>query len=424
MDKSIKNNFSNEFDEFDDVNNISSTDVENLLKEIEYGNSNDLNSEDIEVITAIIERQNISDFETLSDSNTELILKVVENGINNKKSKEPNTVSEELSLDRNFSKSKYSGLNLFNSSEEEIPKLLEPIFPKKGVVSLVGSSDTGKSTFLRQLSLHIAFGLDEFLGYKLNSNSRNVIYVSTEDDSVSVGHTLKKQINGLFKSKDFNIENLNHLKFIFESSTDLKNPQNILSQINNDLTSIGADLVVIDAFTDVFSGDLNSSTKVREFLQNFSVMADYHNCLFLILHHTGKRTEKFAASKDNVLGSQAFEAKMRALFELKKVPNDESKRCLVITKGNYLSSIIKKQAKVLTFDEENLLFHYNDQNILSSQINNSFKAMNPEKKNIIPIIEKLKTEKKSLRQIEKILKSKGYNISKSTVSNYLKEMKG
>ena len=130
MDNSNKNNLSNEFDEFDDVNNINSTDIDNLLKELEYGGSNDLHSEDIALITAIIERQNISDFETLSDSYTELILEVVENGINNKKSKEPNTVSEELSLDRNFSKSKYSGLNLFNSSEEEIPKLLEPIFPK------------------------------------------------------------------------------------------------------------------------------------------------------------------------------------------------------------------------------------------------------------------------------------------------------
>lgn len=349
-----------------------------------------------------------------------------ENGSNDVESTEidTNMISAEFKSTNNFANSRYSGLNLFSNTSEEIPKLLEPLFPKKGVISLVGSSDTGKSTLLRQLSISIAFGQEDFLGYKINSTTRNVIYVSTEDDAISVGHTLKKQVIGLFKENHLNIiENLNHIKFIFDSNTDTRNPNNILSQINDDLKNIGADLVIIDAFTDVFTGDLNSSTKVREFLQQFSVMADNHNCLFLILHHTGKRTEKFAASKDNVLGSQAFEAKMRALFELKRVPNDESKRCLAITKGNYLSSSIKKQAKILTFDEENLLFHYNGQNILTSQINNSFKAINPEKKNIIPIIEKLKTEKKSLRQIEKILKSKGYNISKSTVSNYLKEMK-
>lgn len=349
-----------------------------------------------------------------------------ENGSNDVESTEieTNIISAEFKSPNDFANSRYSGLNLFSNTSEEIPKLLEPLFPKKGVISLVGSSDTGKSTLLRQLSISIAFGQEDFLGYKINSTTRNVIYVSTEDDAVSVGHTLKKQVIGLFKENHVNIiENLNHIKFIFDSNTDTRNPNNILSQINDDLKNIGADLVIIDAFTDVFTGDLNSSTKVREFLQQFSVMADNHNCLFLILHHTGKRTEKFAASKDNVLGSQAFEAKMRALFELKRVPNDEAKRCLVITKGNYLSSSIKKQAKVLTFDAENLLFHYNGQNILSSQINNSFKTVNPEKQNIIPIIEKLKTEKKSLRQIEKILKSKGYNISKSTVSNYLKEMK-
>jgi len=385
---------SNNDNEFD---NSDSFDVNKFLEELNYG------TEPIGFLkkntpikeTALVENEIIIDFTPTSETNN-----------------------------KNFSGSKNSGLKLFNNVNEEIPKLLEPIFPKKGLISLVGSSDTGKSTLLRQLSISIAFGLDEFLGYKLNTNTRNVIYVSTEDDAVSVGHTLKKQVIGLFKEKHVDIlDNLNHIKFIFDSNTDLKNPSNILSQINDDLNLIGADLVIIDAFTDVFNGDLNSSTKVREFLHKFSVLADYHNCLFLILHHTGKRTEKFTASKDNVLGSQAFEAKMRALFELKRVSNNESKRSLVVTKGNYLSSSIKKEAKILTFDEDNLLFYFDGETVLNSQTSKSYKIVNPDKSKLIPIIEKLHSEKKSLRQIEKILKSQGFEISKSTVSNYLNEMK-
>jgi RecA-family ATPase len=385
---------SNNDNEFD---NSDSFDVNKFLEELNYG------TEPIGFLkkntpikeTALVENEIIIDFTPTSDTNN-----------------------------KNFSGSKNSGLKLFNNVNEEIPKLLEPIFPKKGLISLVGSSDTGKSTLLRQLSISIAFGLDEFLGYKLNTNTRNVIYVSTEDDAVSVGHTLKKQVIGLFKEKHVDIlDNLNHIKFIFDSNTDLKNPSNILSQINDDLNLIGADLVIIDAFTDVFNGDLNSSTKVREFLHKFSLLADYHNCLFLILHHTGKRTEKFTASKDNVLGSQAFEAKMRALFELKRVSNNESKRSLVVTKGNYLSSSIKKEAKILTFDEDNLLFYFDGETVLNSQTSKSYKIVNPDKSKLIPIIEKLHSEKKSLRQIEKILKSQGFEISKSTVSNYLNEMK-
>ncbi len=63
-----------------------------------------------------------------------------------------------------FENDKYSGLNLYNFDFTELPKLIDPIFPKVGVVSLVGSSDTGKSTFLRQMALSIAFNFDEFLG--------------------------------------------------------------------------------------------------------------------------------------------------------------------------------------------------------------------------------------------------------------------
>lgn len=320
-----------------------------------------------------------------------------------------------------FIDDKYSGFKLFQLEFEELPKLLDPIFPKVGVVSLVGSSDTGKSTFLRQLALSIAFNLDSFLGYKLDANTQNVIYISTEDDPASTSVSLKKQIKGMFGDNNVPIKDLNHIKFVFDIDTSEDSNKNIFKILENDLAVVGADLVIIDAFTDIFSGDLNSSTKVREFLNWFSNFSKNNNCLVLFLHHTGKRTDKFTASKDNVLGSQAFEAKMRVLVELKHYPNDDSKRTLTITKGNYISSQIKKYSKVLKFDEEKLLF-FNEGQILSSSIATLGKTYS-RKEEVLPIIRKLYSEKKSVREIESTLKSKGHTIGKSTVSNYINEIK-
>lgn len=328
---------------------------------------------------------------------------------------------ENLLKSKTFDEAKYSGLKLFKYDYENLPKLIDPIFPKVGVVSLVGSSDTGKSTFLRQLALSVAFGKDKFIGYEIQSSTQNVIYISTEDDPASTSISLKKQIRGFYKDKEVPEELLNNIKFVFDFNLNEDNDKNLFKILEKDLLEIGADLIIIDAFTDIFSGDINSSTKVREFLNYFSNLAKTNNCLILFLHHTGKRTDKYTASKDNVLGSQAFEAKMRVLIELKHYPKEEFKRTLTITKGNYISSQIKKYSRILRFDEENLLF-FDEGQILTSDIANLSKTY-PKKEEVMTIIKSLHSEKKPVREIETILKSKGYSIGKSTVSNYIQEIK-
>jgi RecA-family ATPase len=349
----------------------------------------------------------------LSDEEVNKIFELSTPAAKNKTAKK---VSVDSSQDKNFSEDKYSGLSLFNLEFNELPKLIDPIFPQTGLVSLVGSSDTGKSTLLRQLALSIALGLDNFVGYKIGAKANKVIYVSTEDDAASTSISLKKQINGLFPNGTLDPDALNNIKFIFDTTN--SEDKDLITQLSDDLENIGADLIIIDAFTDVFSGDLNSSTKVREFLKSFNDLAKEYKCLILFLHHTGKRTDKFSASKDNVLGSQAFEAKMRVLLELKQYPNDDKKRTLTITKGNYISSEIKKYAKVLQFDEDTLLFSEFSKIPVSSI--SSIARTNPKKDEIMPLIMEMHKQKKPLRYMEKVLESKGYDIKKSTIGNYIK----
>lgn len=78
-----------------------------------------------------------------------------------------------------------TGEMLLNQHVTEIPTLLEPLLPQSGLVCLAGSSDTGKSAFLRQLAMSVCAGLKSFLGMKLNVRYHSAIYVSTEDDETA-----------------------------------------------------------------------------------------------------------------------------------------------------------------------------------------------------------------------------------------------
>ena len=193
-----------------------------------------------------------------------------------------------------------TGEMLLNQNINEIPTLLEPLLPKSGLVCLAGSSDTGKSAFLRQLSMSVSAGLKTFLGMKLNVEHRSAIYVSTEDDETANAYLIARQ-NADMKLSPISLRGL---RFLFDS-------ENVALELEKRLSSHPADLVVVDCFSDLYTGSMNEGNQVRQFLMQYSQLANKHKCLVIVLHHCGKRTEMFMPSKHNLLGSQAFEAKMR-----------------------------------------------------------------------------------------------------------------
>ena len=76
----------------------------------------------------------------------------------------------------------------------------------------------------------------------------------------------------------------------------------------------------------------------------------------MFLHHTGKRTENYEPSKNNTLGAQGFEAKMRLVMELRKDAVQPQYRHLCIVKGNYLPQKMKSESFVLQFSEDDFNF--------------------------------------------------------------------
>ena len=236
--------------------------------------------------------------------------------------------------------------------------LWEPYLPQVGLGCVAGASDTGKSAFLRQLALCVACGRSEFLGTSLRPSRRSVIYVSTEDDDLATAFLLNKQNYEL----KIPIEELQHLTFLFT------------------------------------------------FLNAYSQLAQKHQCLILFLHHCGKRTEDLVPSKHSLLGSQAFEAKMRVVLELRKDLSDMTCKHLCCTKGNYLSEQDKSESMKLYFSP-NLVFQNTGEHVPFEDLIKSSKAEKEKYKRI----KQMQSEGYTMDEIAKMEK---YS-DKSGVSRFL-----
>lgn len=299
-----------------------------------------------------------------------------------------------------------TGTDLLKHGVDSLPCLVEPVLQKVGLACIAGSSDTGKSSFLRQLCYAVASGADHFLNFSLNAQHHSAIYVSTEDDETAMRYLLHKQ-NLDWGAKD---DDLGGLRFLFETD-------NLVQELDAKLSEAPADIVCIDAFTDLFSGEINKSNEVRRFLNEYGQLAQRHQCLVMFLHHCGKRTEhEKNPSKHNLLGSQAFEAKMRLVFELRTDYDNPSLKHLCIVKGNYLPEMYKNESFVLSFSENMTFSDTQERTPFEQLVKNPAEKSGREEAQREKIAEakRLQSEGMNQSQIAEQLK-----VNKSTVSRWL-----
>jgi len=299
-----------------------------------------------------------------------------------------------------------TGDELLNMDIDDYPTLLDPIFPKVGLIALAGSSDTGKSSFLRQFAIHVASGMDNFLGFNLDKKHNSAIVFSTEDDKTAISYLLNKQN----RKMSFPPEAFNNLRYIFEA-------MDPVTELNRELNKKPADVVIIDTFTDIYRAEMNATNRIRCFLNDYSQLAQQHETLFIFLHHTGKGKDKLEPSKHNLLGSQGFEAKMRLVMELRKDQFNPDYRHLCVVKGNYLPEEFKNESFLLEFDE-NMLFHNRHERIPFEdlvQYDSSERKYNKE--------ENLTKAKELLEQgFNQSQIAEELGVNKGTVSRYMKEI--
>jgi hypothetical protein len=301
----------------------------------------------------------------------------------------------------------FTGKELLNMNITTLPLLLDPFLPKTGVVALAGSSDTGKSSILRQLAVDIATGEATSLGFPIYAAHKRAIYVSSEDDRYSIAFLLQKQMVNEEKKALYD-----NLAFIF-------NTENLIPNLESVLKKNKVDAIFIDTMTDIFEGDLNQTNKIRFFLNKFSNLAEKNKCLIVFLHHTGKRTEQFPPSKDNLLGSQGFEAKMRMVIELRRDFTNPKYRHLCIVKGNYLPESFKQQSFVFEFDD-NMRFTNLNQRVPFEKLARRDPG-NPDRQSILDKAISYRDAGLSVTKIVEKLNAEGINVARSTVGKWVKD---
>ncbi len=301
--------------------------------------------------------------------------------------------STEIKIGGHLKKILIPANSLLNQNFEQEKFLVDKLIPKASLTGFVGESDAGKSSFLRQLAVAMVYGDDEFLGFKINGGCNNVLYVSSEDGIVGTSEWLKKH----FGEDSPNEELLSKLHFIY-------NTDRITLNLREVITKNCIDLVIIDAYGDVFEGDTNHTNQVRGFLKNYSNLANEFGTTFIFLHHTNKSAVG-RPNKNNISGSHSFEAKMRSVLFLTKDTNDDKLRNLSVVKGNYLSTTEKSECYVLEFNEQ-LSFVNTGRRVLLNKLG---------EESYIELAKELKSNGKSYREIESILKEKGFKTSSSTL---------
>lgn len=254
----------------------------------------------------------------------------------------------------------HSFYDLWNSKDEEIKALVPDLIPAVGLLMLLGEDGIGKTQIARQLLLCISFGIDKFLGQSINARFRRAMFVATEDSKEDYTKAGRKQVHGLSQSE--NIKPGFPMDFV--EATNFDDYKALLAEIERLLSLNQYDVIVIDAFSDLFSligGEINSNTHARQLLSPLQALANKYQTLFIILHHASKSAMKNKRERGQILvekndcqGASAITQKPRTVLALSNDPATGT-NYLHCVKANGLPKKYKETALKMNFNEDSLL---------------------------------------------------------------------
>jgi archaellum biogenesis ATPase FlaH len=308
-------------------------------------------------------------------------------------------------------KDTFTFYELLQTPQTEVPFLVENLIPAEAISILSGDSDAGKSSLYQQLALAIILGLTKFLGLKINPKFKRVLLVNTEDTPVSIKVRLLMQLNKTIPSDE-----------AAKRLTIMTVTQDVVQKIESKLKEEPVDLVVIDAYSDVFNGDTRSDNASRLFLNQFIDIIRKYKCAVLFVHHIGKTKDPAGPNKDSLLGSVAIHGKARSVLLLSKQKPNPMIKILKIAKGNYVSEEVKKKEIFLEFDPETLLHREITDTTLKAEIKEQIRSPFPVRSRRSSL-QALKLKAKEMRENGSTLEEIGiaFNRDKATISRWLKD---
>ncbi len=236
-----------------------------------------------------------------------------------------------------FSQHRLTQLDLWNLKGEE-RMLLSPLLLRTGLHGCTGPPDVGKSTFSRQLALHIVRGESHFLGYPLSPKHKRVLFVSSEDSKFATKHATDKPSRSLSLTDDEAV----NLVYLFTATMDT---EEVIDAVTNELRTQQFDLVIFDCLGDLFVGNQLDSGDMRAFLKVFAALSEEFSVAILFVHHIRKSSYGGTPSHEDASGSASFVQKLRVVFDLRR--NSSGELMLSVVKANHVPWADKNQALLL-----------------------------------------------------------------------------
>ncbi len=251
--------------------------------------------------------------------------------------------------------------DLINSPNVEIRYVLDKLLPMGDLCLIYGDSGDYKSTFMRGILFAIAYGMDEYLGFKIDlpPEKRKDCIVITEDSPSSIKSLLQKQAQYFDQFRT--IENP-----VFDIISCCEN--GIIFTLQERMKDVDYSMVVIDTPQDDILGSMNDNNVVRAYLHQLSTLGAMYTCTMVGIHHKRKYTLDKAPSKEDLSGTRALYDKPRSVFELRKDVDDANAVYLSPVKSNYQKNDFLKESYRFIVDQETLTFSFEGELSPSDQI--------------------------------------------------------
>ena len=254
-----------------------------------------------------------------------------------------------------------SVIDLINTPYEPILYVWERFFPQGELCLIYGDSSCGKSMLMRCVAFAIAYGLTEYLGFKIGlpMDRRRVALAITEDGEHTTKTLLQKQ-NNYFEP----------LRTIDEPVFDLISccEDGVIETLKKRMPDMNYDVVLVDTPQDDILGSMNDNNVVREYLNQLSLLASKYNTTMICIHHKRKYTLDKAPSKEDLSGTRAFGDKPRAIAEMRWHVDEDNAVYFTPIKANYEDNSFLKESFLFRMDTETLTFDYNGEKAPSNQI--------------------------------------------------------
>ena len=162
--------------------------------------------------------------------------------------------------------------------QEPIEYLVEPIITKGSVNVFYGEAGSKKTYSLLSLTVCVGAGLD-WLGFKTKIS--NILIIDEESGNKRLTRRLGETLRGALVYEPTNIKYVSLAGFKLDDTADCLLVMNLIEETN-------AELVLIDALSEIMDGDENAKKDVQPVFNNLRKIAEETNAAIILIHHSNK----------------------------------------------------------------------------------------------------------------------------------------